>query len=240
MARRTRLSTELLNEIRDIISREDFQPGQKFYSEHQLVDRLSASRPSIREALKMLEGNGEVYIQQGRGVFIGPERMPDLDSLSDYIRAHREPLHDHFEVRLLIEPDAARYAAHRRDADDLEQMWAAIAAFEEAAKNADHRAAVIADVRLHETISRATRNRTLFQLMRAMTTSLTEGWMSSLGMRGRIEASVTEHRAIVDAIAGGDGEAAAEAMRRHLSHAVDSIEEIAEETGDSSCVSSDS
>jgi GntR family transcriptional regulator, transcriptional repressor for pyruvate dehydrogenase complex len=240
MVRRTRLSTELLNEIRDIISREGFQPGQKFYSEHQLVDRLSASRPSIREALKMLEGNGEVHIEHGRGIFIGPERMPDLDSLGEYVRAHREPLRDHFEVRLLIEPDAARYAALRRDSDDLEQMRAAIAAFEDAARHADHRAAVLADVRLHEMISRATRNRTLFQLMRAMTTSLTEGWMSSLGMRGRIEASVTEHRAIVDAIGDGDGEAAAEAMRRHLAHAVDSIEKIAQGTEDSSCDSRDS
>ena len=56
--------------IKTIIKEENLKPGDKLYSEKELVKKLEVSRSSIREALRMLEVSGVVKVYQGKGVFI--------------------------------------------------------------------------------------------------------------------------------------------------------------------------
>lgn len=224
MKQRERLSTRLVIELRRLIAEEGFEPGQKFYSESQLIERLQVSRPSVREALKILEGNKEIEVIHGKGVFIGEERLPGLESLSEYVRANEESLREHFDVRLLIEPEAARRASERRTDSDIEELQTACDAFRESVYGHDYHAAVAADTEFHTIIARCTRNKTIHLLMRTMAQSLTEGWLSSLSTRGRLEASIAEHLAIFHAIVDKRPDEAASAMNQHLTNALNQIQ----------------
>lgn len=66
----TRLSDQAVNQIKALILQGVLQPGDKPPSERKLMQKLSISRPSLREALRVLEGFGLVEFRPGRGAFV--------------------------------------------------------------------------------------------------------------------------------------------------------------------------
>jgi GntR family transcriptional repressor for pyruvate dehydrogenase complex len=80
-------------------------------------------------------------------------------------------------------------------------------------------------------LAKSTKNRTLYILMRSMTESMSEGWISSLHTPGRIEKTIGEHRAILQAIKERDPEGAERAMTAHLQNALSDIRSSMENGG---------
>ena len=62
-----KLSEEIVNQIKELISRGDLRPGQKIPSERELAAFLGVSRPSVREAIMVLEAMGFLESRQGGG-----------------------------------------------------------------------------------------------------------------------------------------------------------------------------
>jgi len=79
-------------------------------------------------------------------------------------------------------------------------------------------------------LARSTKNRTLYMIMKTMTQSLTEGWVSSLNVPGRIKKSVDEHRAIDEAIRNRDAMLAENKMAEHLNNALREVRLSMEKT----------
>jgi GntR family transcriptional regulator len=61
---------QLRDRISELITRERFKPGDKLPTEAELKERFGASRPAIREALKLLEQDGTIAVEHGRGRFL--------------------------------------------------------------------------------------------------------------------------------------------------------------------------
>ena len=219
--RKTRLSEQAVEAIETMIAQGNYVPGDRFLSENELGKELQVSRSSVREAVRILEVRGRVSVLHGKGIFVA--EPPEGNSFAEWIRDSRASIFDHFEVRMIIEPKAAWYSASKADQDSLKAMEKACQLFEENAGKEDMAALVKADGDFHRLIARSTNNRTLYFLMKTMTRSLSEGWITSLHIPGRIKKTIREHGAILDAIRDRDPERAEGEMMRHLSNALSDI-----------------
>lgn len=223
MIKKIRISDSVIDAIKQMIETDGFKVGDRFYSENELTKKLGVSRSSIREAMRMLEFAGRVSVRHGKGVFITDARGQQFKAFSDWLKNNEQSIRDNFEVRLIIEPKAAGYAAEKADADDLGRMEQLSEQFIQSARSGDTEKVIQCDRRFHRVLAEATKNKTLHVLMKAMTTALPNGWISSLYTPGRIEKTVHEHRDIVDAIRNRDRNAAENAMTRHLVNALHDV-----------------
>jgi GntR family transcriptional repressor for pyruvate dehydrogenase complex len=182
-------------------------------SERSLAEKLGVSRTVVREATKRLEQQGLLEIQHGTGIKIVDRlHRPLNDSLTLLIPDMTDRLQQLNETRLSIEPDAAAYAAQRATPEQLRTMRRIQKQLEKAP---DNPAAIEADIAMHQAIADASGN----QIYRLILDSLADLGISSrlrtIGRLGKATA-VAHHEAILSAIERHDGDAAREAMRRHI------------------------
>ena len=190
------------------------QPGDALPSERELAERYRVGRSSVREALRMLESRGLIE-SRGSGTFvIAPWRNPFQEPLSLVVAGEDVDRTQLFEVRRMLEAEAAALAAKRRSLGDLELMHEATDEMEAAIDSAD--AYVAADIRYHLVIAEATGNRLLLHLMQAIRERLTEMFGTVFKFPGGPERSVAQHRLITQAIAAEDAERARQAMTEHI------------------------
>ena len=219
-----RLSERVSEVLKTLIQEEGFKPGDKFYSEHQLIERLKVSRSSIREAIRILEATGWVTVQHGKGIFIAKQPLHGFEAFKEWLKNNRQDILEHFEVRLLIDPKAAFYAALRGTEQDFSLLKSLCEEYRAKASTATVEQMIKLDEQFHATIAKATKNRTLSVLMKTMTTVLFEGWISSLHIPGRIQRTIEEHQNVVKAILERDPQGAEQAMREHLTKALRDIQ----------------
>jgi GntR family transcriptional repressor for pyruvate dehydrogenase complex len=213
--RRSRLYEEVVDRLRELIDVQGLQPGDRLMSERELAERLGVSRTSVRQALTALEVMGLVRVRHGGGVFL--VRAPDavVPSLASELVDRYEHLPAVMEVREAIETQTARLAARRRGDDDLRTMRDAVAAMEDAIDSGGDPAT--SDAQFHSTVVRAARNPLLERLWADLAEPIDQTRRASLARPGRPPRSLAGHRAILEAIEAGDEDAAAAAMRAHLS-----------------------
>ena len=217
--KKVRLSESIIDVIKQMIAKEGFKPGEKFYSENVLTKKLGVSRSSIREALKMLEASGQVTIRHGKGVFIEEPRGRQFNAFTAWLKNNEQSINDNFEVRLIIEPKVASLAAKNADANDTIQLEDTCRLFEKYAAENNIEEVIRCDRQFHRLLAESSKNNTLYVLMKSMTTTLPNGWISSLYTPGRIEKTIGEHRAILADVKRHRIAAAEEAMTRHLVNA---------------------
>lgn len=202
-----------------------FAPGELLPREPALMAEFAASRPSLREALKVLAAKGLIEMRQKVGTRVRPRdlwNMFDSDVLAWHFGdgAAAGPrrdgmLRDLIELRQVIEPSAARFAAGRGSMEDLRRLRTALQAMEAAV--GDLSAYARADVEFHMAVFAAAHNALLASFAHLVADFLQLSFsiqQEALNEAdNRIEDDVRQHRLVFDAINRGDGEAAALAMR---------------------------
>ena len=163
--KKVRLSDSVINAIKEMIRNDGFAPGDKFYSENELTGKLQVSRSSIREALRILEVTGQVSVKQGKGIFISDKQGEQFSEFSSWLKANEQSIRDNFEVRLIIEPKAAGYAAEKADKKDIRELEQAYDSFVKYAGEHNVEEAIVCDGTFHRLLARATKNKTLHVLM---------------------------------------------------------------------------
>jgi len=171
-----------------------------------LAPRLGVSQTPIREALARLEAEGLVVKEQPRGRYVV---SPLLDAAS----------FEHlFEVRLLLEPEAASLAATRIGKAEVRALEHAARALEGAGHGRlyrEYRGFASHDARFHELIAGASGNPTLKDSIIRLRS---HHQLSRLYKGHGVDAAegIAEHQAILEAIRSGEARSAAAAMRRHI------------------------
>ncbi|MEU9720852.1 FadR/GntR family transcriptional regulator [Streptomyces sp. NPDC047976] len=201
--------------LRDQITGGHWPVGTKLPAETALAKALGVGRSTVREALRALAGAGLVQARQGAGVFvIAAEPAEDWPT-----RLRQAAIADIYEVRMLIEVEAADLAARRRTDDDLVLIRAALERRREAAagSTADF---VDADIALHAAVVAAAGNPVLTSLFTEFVPALRQGLIDLvdlLGLRtGDPNHGDAGHCALVDAIAASDSGAAGDVLRDEL------------------------
>jgi GntR family transcriptional repressor for pyruvate dehydrogenase complex len=189
-------------------------PGDTFPTERELTESFKVGRSSVREGLRMLESRG-VIRSVGNGTFVVAElRSPLNRSLALLLSLEEGNLRELYELRRMLEGEAAALAAARRSDEDLASMAAAV---DDMAQDLDDRDGYAsADVRFHVAVAAATGNRVALHAMHAIRELLERALEQVYGIPGSAARSLEEHREILGAIRAGDAEEARGRMRRHL------------------------
>jgi len=210
-------------------------PGTRLPSERDLSQIFRVSRLSVREAVHRLEALDLVVVRRGAGTFVArnaarPGAEPDDAPLPKSIN-----IEELFEVRRLLEPAAAEWAALRADRRAVLQLERLAQRFESAAAGPERgfEQLVSSDIELHVEIARSAENVLLSRLLERLYDLNRPQLEYSLRRDGRAEMTTVEHRRIVDAITAKDPAAAREAMLTHLAAAEASIRAIVSGTANS-------
>lgn len=212
-----RLADRAYTRIVEIINAEGLQTGDRLPSEDALAKMFGMSRTVVREALVRLAADGITEARRGAGSFV--KRRP-----SERLGAHM-PLDDlsatlgSYEVRFVVETEAARLAAMRRSSaqmDAIERAWQDLS---KALKSSGP--AHLEDIALHRAIAIATANSAFVATFDHMYEEVERIMRAGVDIsRSRppeaIGAMLSEHEMIVDAIRLQDADGAAIAMRWHL------------------------
>ncbi len=222
---RATLPQEIVKALTELIMKGVWKPGDLIPSEKELAVRFQVGRSTIREAVKSLAVLGVLEARAGEGSFV---RAPTSELLSGAFRwgvlLSERNLDDFVDVRVLIEVECARRAAELRTQALGDQLVASVE--EMATYQTDHDTFRESDTRFHLAIAGAARN-PIFETIGSTIQSIVRIWYPKTYFipetKGR---TVAEHRAIADAIAAGDGEKAALAMRAHLTAAAERLRRV--------------
>jgi GntR family transcriptional repressor for pyruvate dehydrogenase complex len=190
-------------------------PGDTLPSERALVELFRVGRSSVREALRMLESKG-VIRGAGNGSFAVAEFGNTLNHSLDFLLSvDQADYGELFEVRRVLEGEAAALAASRRHDAEIEAMEQEIEAM--VAGLGSEEEFIGADLRFHLTIAAATRNRLILHLMEAIRALLRRSLSSAYHIQGSPQRAIEMHRAIAQAIAESRPDEARARMRTHVS-----------------------
>jgi GntR family transcriptional repressor for pyruvate dehydrogenase complex len=189
------------------------EAGTKLPSERELALRLGVSRPLVREALRSLVERGLVEISPGRGAFVRAastaEAVRPLGS--HYLRQKITPRHL-IEVRMIIEPAAARLAATRATEEEIEALGDAVEQIR-AAENVLDQARW--DITLHRLVAQMSHNPVIETTFESIASLVFELMLRSLSDSKIRAASAPYHRALYEAIRDHDPQRAYDAMLAH-------------------------
>ncbi|WP_421380443.1 FadR/GntR family transcriptional regulator [Bacillus salacetis] len=109
----SKIFIEIVNRIRDMISKDGLQPGDKIPSERELSERLKAGRSSIREALRALELLGLIETRRGEGTFLKDFRNHQLvELLGTFILREGQARDDVILTKEWLEKESLRTIFH--------------------------------------------------------------------------------------------------------------------------------
>jgi len=111
-----------IESLRQAIEKGHWAIGERLPVEAQLSESLGVSRNTVREAVRVLVHVGMLETRQGDGTYVRATK----DAGETLRRINRAQLRDKLEVRIMLETEAAKLAAERRDAKDLERMTFAL------------------------------------------------------------------------------------------------------------------
>ncbi|MBV7482969.1 GntR family transcriptional regulator [Bordetella sp. BOR01] len=183
--------------IRDAITEGVYLPGDKL-TERELCERFSASRPSVREAIRQLDGEGLLEI--------APHRGPAVRSVDE------AQFHELHEVRVSLQRLAAACFANRGTACQMDAFSQRIDEFEQALVSRDVARIRAAKHQLFEAFVAGAQNEVLANFIRKINARLGFLWASSLGHPERPAESVDEFHRLLGAIRERDPEAAQAAI----------------------------
>ena len=124
--RAERVSQLIEGQLKEAIITHHYRAGDKLPSERELADMFSASRSSIREAIRSLERSGFVVVKKGvqGGAFVIKKgnSKPMVDYLRDVMRLRKVSLEEILQARVIIEPEVAAAAAEKATPKDIKLL----------------------------------------------------------------------------------------------------------------------
>jgi GntR family transcriptional regulator, transcriptional repressor for pyruvate dehydrogenase complex len=218
-----KISDQVFDQLRELISRGELKPGEQLMTERDLSEALNVSRTSVRSAIIKLIAIGLLENRQGQGTFV---RMPDSrdnNLLASAMTTQNAKLDDLLEARLGLECNSAALAAQRATAEDIQFMEKSLD--EMAAEIKEGRTGTEADVSFHMAIAYATKNPIQVYLMRSFYDLLFYGIKENLFYlyqdSDRIKTILKQHSQIADSIRSHNPETSYLAMKEHISYVLE-------------------
>ena len=190
------------------------KPGELLPSETELSQRLGVSRTALREAIKVLAGKGLIESRPKTGTRVRPRENwnfldPDVLTWACDGNAPEHYVDELYELRRVIEPAAAAFAAERASVADIARMESAFAAMSAAE---DGNAFAAPDMNFHLSILRATGNELLRSLGSVVEIALAITIRLSIASPKGFRHSLPLHGAVLKAVRRRDAAGAREAM----------------------------
>jgi GntR family transcriptional repressor for pyruvate dehydrogenase complex len=211
------VTEDAIEQIRGLVASGQWGPGTRLPREADLAKQLGLSRNSLREAVRALSLARVLEVRQGDGTYVSslePGELLEPTLSATHLLQGRTVL-ELFEVRRMLEPEAAAMAAQRADAGVLAALRHELDRMIAAGDRADD--LVEADAAFHDVIARAPGNGVLQALLRSLSTNTVRARLwHGIADRGALDLARDEHARIYEAIAAGDTDLARAATLLHI------------------------
>jgi len=206
-----------------------YAPGASIPPEPLLCEELGVSRTVVREAVKSLIAKGLVSAGPKVGTRVLSEDQwnwfdPDIIAWQAQAGLTPEFLRDLMDLRRVVEPAAMRLAAQRAQPEDIAFVEEAYAGMARAVKQGGDY--VTHDLRFHQGLLRASRNRMLMQMSKALGALLHTSFELATKKKDGPARSLPLHRAVLDAVIARHPAKAEKAILVLIDGAHEDIEEI--------------
>ena len=205
----------VVDRVRRAVALGALLPGDRLPPERVLAEALQVSRVTVREALRVLQGEGVLITKRGSSGTIVSPSVTSLGVVADDDKKVAEV----FELRLAVETMAAQLAAERAAPEGISALDTCQEALE---VSSDVHTFRRADSTFHLTIARMSGNAMLLQVVEDARTSVFSQ-LDRLNFPVIFESSIRGHAAVIDAIKARDPVAAATAMAAHIEEARDEV-----------------
>ncbi len=196
------LQDRVRDAIEEAIHAGKLSPGEKL-DERQYAEQFETSRTPVREALLVLAAQGLVTIMPRSGIFVTRATSAELVAM--------------FEALAEMEGVVTRLAAQRMTSVDKKALGDALLEGGKYAESADTGGYVDANARFHNVLYVAASNPYLTEQIRSLRRRLALYWRNrGLISANRVASSHDEHDDVVRAVLSGNPDAAAAAMRAHI------------------------
>ena len=227
-------SEQVAVQIQHFIQEEGLEPGAFLGREEDLASEFGVSRPTLREALKLLASGNLIRATKGPGggIFVAHTADEGMGrSLSDAIAMMLETgavtLEELLDARLLLEVPLAGLAAYQADEENLRRLREAVRAGADA-DDLDSLAAI--DSEIHQAVAAAAGNRML-QALTGWVFEVVQPSVNSALHGAIVQAAIVEqHEALLAAIEKGDAPRAERAMKDHLLYLRDVLRMVRDRT----------
>ncbi|WP_160605786.1 FadR/GntR family transcriptional regulator [Pontixanthobacter aquaemixtae] len=216
------------NSIRRRIIQGELSEGDTLPPEAQLMEQFGISRPSLREAFRILET--ERLIEVKRGSRSGARvSLPKVESVSRYasyfLQASEVKVSDIYEARLALEPYVVRALSDRPSAPAVARLRAEVSKLAAFSDDNQEREYMIASAHFHSVLMEVGGNATLYFLTRVLEDVIAQYQKrhvtaaADVAQRKRNrEAGVKSITKLIDLIEAGDADAAEAHWRLHLTN----------------------
>lgn len=207
-----------MDQIRDLMVSGKLQNGDKLPPERELADIFNVSRTSVREAIRTLATMGLVEVKKGHGVFVKEATLDSIFSnVVDVLVLNKKEMKQLFEIRKVLETQAAAWAAERASELEIAELNLLIEEVRSVNKQKfDIALARKYDEKFHTAIVKASHNDVLFKIMSGLFDSLDNVRIKTAIVPGRALMSINDHAAIASAISERNSEKAKQAMYEHI------------------------
>lgn len=223
-----KLSHLIAEDLRTRIANSELAPGDSLPPESEMLAQFGISRPTLREALRILES--DKLIRLGRGartgaIILGPSVEAAARHSAMYLASHGATLADIHELRMLIEPSLAAMLALNAKRDHIKALRQCVNAQQVALEKKDYPAAVKAVQDFHAIMVRSSENRALgffSGVLHEMSVKVYPKMLVTGGAgerqiaRRRTEQSAAAHRKLVDLIIHNKSREAEEFWREYM------------------------
>ncbi|WP_405136512.1 FadR/GntR family transcriptional regulator [Nocardia sp. NBC_01388] len=224
-----KMAEMIAGDLRRQIVHGQLAEGDALPSETELMAQYDVSRPTLREAFRILESESLITVR--RGAHGGARvQLPDPKVVARYaaviLQYQRTTLEDVYEARSIVEPPCVGLLAELRSDDAISQLRAALV--EHDAVGDDPMRSVRLHVAFHSLLIGLTGNQTLRLLMGMLENIIdmanASQVQSTIGSAAHQRASrkgLAAHHRVVDLIEARDAEGAEQLWRKHLTEARD-------------------
>ena len=219
----TRISDEIVNQIKTLISEGKLKPGDKLPPERELIKEFGVSRPSLREALNSLVTMGFLEIKGKRTYIKSVASQSMQNPLSLLIKADTKKIFDLIEVRKAIEAWGAYLAAQRASKEDIKQLAGVIEEMKKAFEQG--RPWEKQDADFHLGIAQATHNTIQTHIMSTIYDLLRESMARVFRDRSKVKKLLDHHYRIFSAIKSHSPDKAREKTIEHLNYVESEVKE---------------
>ena len=225
--RQSKVSDDIVSQIKALIREGSLKPGQKLPSERDLAQTMAVGRSSLREAINTLALMGLVEVRQRKGIFVRTvSGVLVPDPLRQLLSEDKETIVKLYDIRMDIEVAAAAAAAQNHTPQQLAVIRSRLDAMKN--QSGQNRYSSGDDLHFHTTIADATGNfirvhiiKEIFDLARG---PIDNALSKIVAHQDNINTLFRQHAAIVEAIADRDRYHAGAAMNDHLSWVKDQLD----------------
>ena len=211
------LSETVAQRIRDMIRRGVLRKGDRIV-EKQLCDSLGVSRTPLREALRILKSEGLIDLVPHKGAHVAQPSMQDIEEL--------------FDVMSILEGECARVASQKMTEADFARLEKLHQKLEKYFELQDRDKYLEVNHKYHSLIQEIAGNRVLNEILGGFRQKILLYRQRQLFQPDRFEASMNEHRLLLEAFRNREAGAAEALMKRHLMNQCESLRTVYENTGE--------